>query len=95
MRALVYSRESLVWLVLMTITLCSWLLAWSHGQLLPNVRIEAVVIIALAFIKARLVLMHFMETAHAPLQLRLPCEAWILLSGSVLIVLESGLFTAA
>jgi len=94
MRTLIYSRESIVWLVLMTITLCSWLLAWSHGQLLPNVRIEAVVIIALAFIKARLVLIHFMEAAHAPLQLRLPCEAWILLSGGALIVLESGLTAA-
>ena len=94
MRALIYSRESLVWLVLMSITLVSWGLDWSHGQLLPDVRIEAVVIITLAFIKARLVLMHFMEAAHAPLQLRLPCEAWILLSGGVLIVLESGLIAA-
>jgi hypothetical protein len=93
MKALIYSRESLVWLVLMSVTICSWVLAYSHGLVLSNPRLEAVVIITLAFIKARLVLMHFMEAAHAPLQLRLPCEAWILLSGGVLIVLESGLIS--
>ncbi len=94
MKALIYSRESLVWLVLMSITLCSWLLAWNHGQLLSNLRLEAVVILALAFIKARLVLMHFMEANHAPAQLRLPCETWIVLSAGVLIVLESGVLAA-
>ncbi|MGL4318203.1 MAG: cytochrome C oxidase subunit IV family protein [Pseudomonas sp.] len=93
MKALLLSSESLVWLVLMLMTGTAWLLAYTHGSILPSARIEAMVILALAFFKARLVLMHFMEAGHAPMQLRLPCEAWILLTASALIVLESGLAT--
>lgn len=91
MNNLLFSRESLVWLILMLITICSWVLAYTHGMLLPSARYEAMVIIALAFFKARLVVMHFMEAAHAPAQLRLPCEAWILICAGTLITLESGL----
>ncbi|WP_275629430.1 cytochrome C oxidase subunit IV family protein [Pseudomonas sp. 273] len=94
MKALILSRETLVWLVLMAMTITSWVLAYTHGMLLPSARYEAVLILSLAFIKARLVLMHFMEAGHAPLQLRIPCEAWVLLSAGALILLESGLLSA-
>ncbi|MCY1277737.1 Prokaryotic Cytochrome C oxidase subunit IV [compost metagenome] len=90
MKSLLLSRETLVWIVLMAMTITSWVLAYTHGTLLPNARYEAVLILGLAFIKARLVLMHFMEAGNSPKQLRLPCEAWVLLCGGLLILLESG-----
>ncbi|AOE86802.1 hypothetical protein THL1_4254 [Pseudomonas sp. TCU-HL1] len=93
MKDLLLSRETLVWVVLMAMTITSWVLAYTHGMLLPSARYEAVLILSLAFIKARLVLMHFMEAADSPAQLRLPCEAWVLLCAATLIALESGIFT--
>lgn len=93
MKVLLFSRETLVWLVLMAMTIISWVLAYTHGTLLPNARYETVLILSLAFIKARLVLMHFMEAREAPAQLRLPCEAWVLLCAATLIALESGIVT--
>ncbi|MFN9525614.1 MAG: cytochrome C oxidase subunit IV family protein [Pseudomonadaceae bacterium] len=94
MKALLFSRETLVWLILMAMTITSWVLAYTHGMLLPNARYEAVLILVLAFVKARLVLMHFMEAGDSPAQLRVPCEVWVLLCGGALIFLESGLLAA-
>lgn len=73
-----------VWAALVAATLISLALGedWiGHGDL------AAALVIAIAFIKVRLVGMHFMELRHAPLPLRLAFQAYCGVASIVLIVL--------
>lgn len=70
-------KNLLVWLVLMLVTIVSWLLSLHPaGQVGPSLA-GGIFMIVLAFIKVRLVIIHFMEIDHAPLILRIICEAWV------------------
>lgn len=80
--ALLLSPASLVWVILMLATCIStW---WLPKDAIPA---EAAVafILLIAAIKVRLVLNHFMELARAPLQWRLPFEAWVVVSTAVIL----------
>jgi caa(3)-type oxidase subunit IV len=72
-RAITYA-----WLVLTTITIVSWWLAPGHsgGVAVPNVAIT-VAVVALGFIKGRLIIRYFMEVRTAPRWLRLATDAWL------------------
>ena len=84
-------RNLVVWLVLMGVTLVSWALSFHPaGQVSPSVS-GGVVMIALAFIKVRLVIFNFMEVDHAPLLLRLICEAWGIIGCASVIGFYTGL----
>ena len=75
--AILQKPVSLVWLVLMLATcVTTWWL--SKDGVSPVV--AAVSIFLIAAVKARLVLMHFMELKNAPLPWRLVFEAWVLIS---------------
>lgn len=74
------SAETVVWIILMSITGLSWLLGANHGVFISDAFIESAFLIVLAFFKIRLIMLYFMEVRHGPMTLRLSCEAWILIS---------------
>jgi hypothetical protein len=68
---------SLVWALLMSLTIFSW---WLGTERAPgaaaDARGPAVAILVVAFLKARLVIRHFMDVRHAPRALRLATDVW-------------------
>ena len=70
-------RMGAVWAVLVGATLASWLLGGGHGA----------VVMAVAFLKVRLVGLSFMELRTAPVPLRALFEGWVVVTGGVLIAL--------
>jgi hypothetical protein len=75
------------WLALVAITIGSWWLAPAHsGTAEANVPITAVVL-ALALIKSRLIIRHFMEVQSAPRWLKLATDSWlVVLFGAVFVI---------
>ncbi|BBZ36268.1 cytochrome C oxidase subunit IV family protein [Mycolicibacterium confluentis] len=67
-----------VWLALTVITVGSWWLAPANaeGTVQASTPITALVL-ALAFIKGRLIIRHFMEVRTAPKWLKLATDAWL------------------
>lgn len=84
------NRETLVCAILLALTLISWAMGSHHGGLSSNINIEASLIVAIAFIKVRLVIQHFMEVASAPFFLKLSCDAWVFLSAGLVIAFLCG-----
>jgi hypothetical protein len=82
-------RTTLVWLALCAITISTWWLAPGHGgdaAAAASVPIT-VAVIALGFIKGRLIIRTFMEVRTAPRWLRLSTDAWlVVLWGSILAI---------
>lgn len=79
---LVRNRAGLSWLILVAATLVSWAVGADHG----TGSMLAVVVLAIAAIKVRLVGLDFMELRHAPIPLRVLFEVycfavWAVLSG--------------
>lgn len=72
-------RMGAVWAVLVAATLASWSLGGGNA-----------VVVAVAFVKVRLVGLYFMELRTAPLPLRGLFEGWVLVTGAVLIGLCLG-----
>lgn len=72
---------TIVWLVLMALTLASALI-FEGGltQLGFSKDATTVTLLAIAFFKVRLVIVHFMEVGHAVIGLRIILEAWLLLT---------------
>ena len=87
MRNLIFSKETAIWIVLMLISIFSWVVGINHGMLFEKAFLESAAILILAFFKVRLVIMHFMEVGHAPTTLRLSCEAWVFVSCIGLIIM--------
>lgn len=84
--SLLLNKASLVWLLLILTTAISWAIG-TESTLLLSVGPKAaqVLILIIAFIKIRLVLMHFMELNNAPRSLKWTSEAWVALMCSILI----------
>lgn len=77
MIAYIDTRITYVWLLLVVITCISWGLADGYQAVdITEGRLVSSLLIVLAFFKARLVIMHFMEIAAAPLALRAVFELW-------------------
>ncbi|MDV3134104.1 cytochrome C oxidase subunit IV family protein [Mycobacterium sp. 29Ha] len=79
---LVRNRAGLSWLILVAATLVSWAVGADHG----TGSMVAIVVLAIAAIKVRLVGLDFMELRHAPIPLRVLFEVyclavWAVLSG--------------
>jgi hypothetical protein len=79
---LVRNRAGLSWLLLVAATLASWLVGADHG----TGSVIAVVVLAIAALKIRLVGLDFMELRRAPVPLRAAFEVycvalWAVLSG--------------
>jgi hypothetical protein len=92
MRNLIFSKETVIWIVLMLISIFSWVVGINHGMLFERAFLESAAILILAFFKVRLVIMYFMEVGHAPTTLRLSCEAWVFVSCIGLIIMTGGQF---
>ncbi|OBI44790.1 cytochrome C oxidase subunit IV family protein [Mycobacterium sp. E796] len=83
--ALLRARSTLVWFVLVMVTILSSALGADHGV----GSTVAVVVLGLAVVKVRFVGLDFMELRDAPLMLRAPFEAyciilWMVLAGMYL-----------
>lgn len=94
MRNLIFSKETVIWIVLMLISIFSWIVGINHGMLFEKAFLESAAILILAFFKVRLVIMHFMEVGHAPTTLKLSCEVWVFVSCIGLIIMTGGQFQA-
>jgi hypothetical protein len=84
MSALFKNKLFLVLMVLFGLTLLSWM---GLNHLNIDERIAGVLILIIAFIKVRLIIVHYMELPKTFLSLRLAFEAWIFLTGVVTIAL--------
>ena len=80
MNALFQSFATLVWVVLMLATGLSWWLGTHQGS-----GSATIVLMLVAFLKVRLIIMHFMEVRGAPLPLRLICEGWVIVTCSAVL----------
>ncbi len=79
------ARVAVVWLVLLAATLLSWESAHSAAEY----RLASTVVLLIAFLKARLIGLEFMELRTAPRVLRLIFEAWVVLACATLLALYS------
>lgn len=85
MHAILYTRITLVWLLLLGATVASWELGHGIGGLEPHHL--GIAILVVAFIKVRFVMLDFMEIRTAPLFARLLVEVWCVAICSILIAL--------
>lgn len=78
---------TLVWLLLIAITLVSWTCGSSHELAALDIWPFAnIAMLMLAGVKVRLIMRHFMEVRRAPPALRWVCDGWIVLVCVALIV---------
>ena len=84
MPSLLRHKITFVWLVLILATALSWQLGHGFG-FGDRYTYATITIVIIAFIKARLVFLDFMELRHAPLPLRLAFESWALVVGGAII----------
>lgn len=84
-------RNLVVWLVLTGVTLVSWALSFHPADQASPSMVGGVFMIALAFVKVRLVIFNFMEINHAPLALQLICDAWGIIACLSIIGLYTGM----
>ncbi|MGZ7008153.1 MAG: cytochrome C oxidase subunit IV family protein [Ilumatobacteraceae bacterium] len=85
---LLRDRVGLVWLGLVLATLASWAVGTGHELEAPY---AGVVIIVIAFIKARFIGRQFMELRYAPTGLLVVFESWLVVAS----VLVMGFFLLA
>ena len=78
MTAYLRGRLTLIWMLLVAVTFVSWWLGapGENGRLELNPPVTAG-IAAIALVKIRLVLSHFMEVRTAPSWLRWNCDGWL------------------
>jgi cytochrome c oxidase subunit 4 len=82
MRSLVVQPVTFVWATLVLATGLAW---WSaNGGVVSSFEATAIVVIVAA-VKARLVILHFMDLKAAPRSWRFVFEAWVVLSTSVIL----------
>jgi len=82
MRSLVVQPVTFIWVALVLATSFAW---WSaNGGVVPSVEATAIVVIVAA-VKARLVILYFMDLKAAPRSWRLLFEAWVALSTGVIL----------
>jgi caa(3)-type oxidase subunit IV len=77
---LVRNRAGVSWLILVAATIVSWTVGAEHG----TGSLVAVVVLAIAALKVRLVGLDFMELRHAPVALRVVFETYCFVMWAVL-----------
>lgn len=77
---------TVVWLLLTTVTVASWLVGSHHGPPFISSR-QAITFFVLfvAFLKVWLIFLYFMDVRSAPIALRAVCAVWTL-AGAVSLV---------
>jgi heme/copper-type cytochrome/quinol oxidase subunit 4 len=71
---------TLVWLLLVILTGISWLLGSRPAGIITAPHLAGLALLAVAFFKARLVILYFMEVSDAPRPLRIIMEAWVVVA---------------
>lgn len=82
-------RVTAVWVLLIAATCLSWDAAQNLGWV-ENDRLTTSAVMIVAFLKARFILLDFMELRQAPVPLRLIAEAWPALVCVAIIVIYRG-----
>lgn len=78
MTSLMQSKVTVIWIFLAILTIILWFLGDGYNpDTESGARIVTVSLMAIAFFKARMVIMHFMELLEAPWGLRGIFEFWI------------------
>ena len=77
------ARVAVTWLVLLAATLLSWESAHSSG----DYRLTSAVVLLIAFLKARLIGLEFMELRAAPRVLRFIFEGWVVAACAMLVAI--------
>lgn len=85
MASLLISRPTLIWVILLAATGLSWGVGAVFGS--SGVRWAGAFIVAVAFVKVRLVILEFMEIRQAPLAMRVAGEVWVLTLCTTLVTL--------
>lgn len=78
-----WPRLYAIWLAMCLLTLVAFAVGEAHW---PGATGVGAVIVA-AMIKVRYVILDFMEIRSAPIQLRLVLEGWVILLGTVLVLM--------
>ena len=89
MRTRISDPTTYVWAILSAITILSWWLGRTahHGALLVSSTGVTVGVLAIGFIKARLIMQQFMEVRTAPIWLRRFMDSWLVVFwGAVLAI---------
>jgi hypothetical protein len=92
MNALLKTRETAVWLVLMLASIANWLLGSQDGSLETSHHVAVVVLLTLAFFKVSLIMRYFMEIRHAGRELKLSCALWLLATYILVTAANVGIF---
>lgn len=78
---LLRTRQSLVWLILIAITLASWAVGHTGAAAMTS----GAIALLLAFAKVAIVAWDFMEIRHAPLWLQIVTGAWVIGATTLLV----------
>jgi hypothetical protein len=76
-----------VWLSLIALSGLTWLISANALPSLVSTRGLSVAILSIAFVKVRIVIMHFMEVVNAPAPLRIAMEVWVLVVLAIALIL--------
>ena len=76
----------LAWLLLAALTGVTWWVGVGHADASRQPRADTIALFVLAFFKARLIILHFMELRHAPIGLRALGEAWVIVACTCVIL---------
>jgi uncharacterized membrane protein len=77
MTSLVRNPLTIVWALLTTVTIVSWLTARDGGASLQINTTVTLVVLLIAAVKAQLVIWHFMEVRRAPVWLKTTTSGWV------------------
>jgi hypothetical protein len=78
MTSLIRNPLTIVWALLTTVTLASWLIARDGGASHQINTTVTLVVLSIAAVKAQLVIWHFMEVRRAPMWLKAITSGWVI-----------------
>ncbi|RNL65865.1 cytochrome C oxidase subunit IV family protein [Zhongshania marina] len=78
MSALLKTRETAVWLILMVVSISNWVLGSQRSSLESDSSATVIILLTLAFFKVSLIMQYFMEVRHANNELKVSCNLWLL-----------------
>lgn len=78
MSALLKTRETAVWLLLMVVSITNWVLGSQDNSFDTGSRAAIIILLTLAFFKVSLIMRYFMEVRHASNELKISCGLWLL-----------------
>jgi Prokaryotic Cytochrome C oxidase subunit IV len=91
MGKLIHDRLLLIWALLVAVTLLSSQIGGAAGAArIGSGAVVTCAVLGIAFAKAGMVMVHFMELRHAPLWLRAAAGVWLLAALGALLAVYAG-----